>query len=158
MKKFLVVGGILLMVVIFAGFGPMNRDGLIYENLPGVSVEGTITDLSIIDGKYVLTVETESEKVYVHIPLVVLRTEGLSLNVGDKIGIEGKEVVTTTGKWIVVEEFEYNGKEYDVRSVMEEFVRSRRNRGYGHRFGNEAPQFQNEWPARGRGRRMMGNF
>ncbi len=156
MKKLMVLSGLILTVALFAGFGPMMENSWIYQNLPEVEAQATVTDMVFVDGKFFIKVNTGSEELYLHVPLLLFRREGISLKTGEIIKFEGKVIQTEAGKVVITEKFYIGDKEYDVWELLEKYRNERMERVrefIRKRFGYKGhPAFQNKLPGR------MGGF
>ena len=148
MRK-LVVGALIVAVALgtFAIPFETEKRPLVYymfESLEQVKLEGTITGLGFLDGKFVVKISGHDE--YVFLPLMVIREENLFVSLDETIEITGRKLVMGQYTLVIPEKIVYEGKEYDLTRLVfrmkmerEEMMKSRfrhfKVRGFGEERG-----------------------
>jgi len=95
----------------------------IFMNLPDVELKSQVKGVEVLSGEVFITVEASNEEYKIYIPAVMVKVSRLTVRQGDKIAVKGKKLVLKKGVMLIPEKFVINGKEYNMKSLMQKFER-----------------------------------
>ncbi len=136
--------GILVVVLgsLALAFAPaaMDQGVWLWDQLPGVEIEGTVVEMGFIDGRFAVTVESEGENYTVLLPVAVIRNLKLDLKVGGTVKVEGKLLQGKATAFVLPENVVKDGKNYEIKHAMRELIRQKMRRAQFERFRNKVPE------------------